>query len=243
MAFFKFRKAGAETAPTPAQVPSVESIRQRAKYRLAGASVLVLVGVIGLPMLFDKQPRPIAVDMPIDIPDKGKVSPLVVPPLPVSQPVTPVSSASVVNAPVVDMAASSTVAAVSALTEPKPKVAQAQAEKVQDATKNVVVDAAKAVSPAASAAASKPAQISSKPAAPADVRYVVQVGAFADNVRAHEVRVKLERAGLKTYAQVAQTADGKRIRVRTGPFTNKAEADKAAEKIKKLNLPAALLTL
>ena len=72
---------------------------------------------------------------------------------------------------------------------------------------------------------------------------MVQVGAFSDNVRAHEVRVKLERAGIKTYAQNADTKDGRRIRVRVGPFTNKAEADKVAEKIKKLNLPAALLTL
>ena len=48
-------------------------MRQRAKHRLIGAAVLVLIGVIGFPLLFDKQPRPIAVDTPIDIPDKNKV--------------------------------------------------------------------------------------------------------------------------------------------------------------------------
>jgi DedD protein len=74
-------------------------------------------------------------------------------------------------------------------------------------------------------------------------RYVVQVGAFADPKRAHEVRLKVERSGLKTYTQVAETKDGSRIRVRVGPFDSKGEADKAAEKIKRLDLPVAILTL
>ena len=76
MAFFKFRKGGDEHA-TPAPAPeSLEAMRRRARHRLIGASVLVLVGVVGFPLLFDSQPRPIAVDIPIEIPDKTKVTPL-----------------------------------------------------------------------------------------------------------------------------------------------------------------------
>jgi DedD protein len=86
------------------------------------------------------------------------------------------------------------------------------------------------------------APASKSPAADAG-RFVVQVGAFADATRAQEVRLKVERAGLKTYTHVAETKDGRRTRVRVGPFSTRAEAQKAAEKIKKLNLPAALLTL
>ncbi len=74
-------------------------------------------------------------------------------------------------------------------------------------------------------------------------RYIVQVGAFADVAKAREVRLKVERTGLKTYTHVAKTPEGTRTRVRVGPFANRAEADKAAEKIKKLDLPAAILTL
>jgi DedD protein len=74
-------------------------------------------------------------------------------------------------------------------------------------------------------------------------RFVVQVGAFAENEKAREVRLKVERAGLKTYVHVAETPQGKRIRVRVGPFATRAEADKAAAKIKTLDLPAAILTL
>ena len=67
--------------------------------------------------------------------------------------------------------------------------------------------------------------------------------AFADPDRARETRQKLERAGLSTYAHVADTPDGKRTRVRVGPFSSRAEADKAAAKVKALGLPAAVLTL
>ena len=72
---------------------------------------------------------------------------------------------------------------------------------------------------------------------------MVQVGAFADNERASVARLKLEKAGLKTYTQVAETKEGKRIRVRLGPFESRAEADKAAAKVKGLDLPAAVLAL
>ena len=72
---------------------------------------------------------------------------------------------------------------------------------------------------------------------------VVQVGAFAEAARAQEVRRRLERAGLKTYTHVADTPEGKRIRVRVGPFDTRAEAEKVAEKVKGLGLPAAVLTL
>jgi DedD protein len=48
---------------------------------------------------------------------------------------------------------------------------------------------------------------------------------------------------MKTYTHVVDTKEGRRIRVRVGPFASKAEADKAADKIKKLDLPAAILTL
>jgi len=80
-------------------------------------------------------------------------------------------------------------------------------------------------------------------AAPATVRLVVQVGAFAEQARAQEVRQRLERAGLRTYTQVANTPDGSRIRVRLGPFGTRAEAERAAEQVRQMGLPATILTL
>ena len=48
---------------------------------------------------------------------------------------------------------------------------------------------------------------------------------------------------MKTYAQIAETPDGKKFRVRVGPFDKRSDAEKAAEKIKKIGLPAAILGL
>ena len=53
----------------------------------------------------------------------------------------------------------------------------------------------------------------------------------------------MEKAGLKTYTQVVNPKEGRRTRVRVGPFETRAEADKAAEKIRKLELPATILEL
>ena len=76
MAFFKFRlptqNAGevpGNTSNTPAE--SVEALRRRARHRLIGASVLVVVGVVGFPLLFDTQPRPVSTDIAVDIPDRS----------------------------------------------------------------------------------------------------------------------------------------------------------------------------
>ena len=82
-----------------------------------------------------------------------------------------------------------------------------------------------------------------KPVAASGARFVVQVGAYADVVKAREARMKLERAGIKTYTQVVQAPEGKRIRVRVGPVESKAEVDKLAEKIRKLDLTAQILEL
>ena len=63
MAFFKFRLPGskAETrASSTGPVESIEGLRRRARHRLIGAAVLVLVAVIGFPLVFDTQPRPVA---------------------------------------------------------------------------------------------------------------------------------------------------------------------------------------
>ena len=95
----------------------------------------------------------------------------------------------------------------------------------------------------AEAAKAKALQEAKSVDAGAGGRYVVQVGAFAEKDKARQAQQKLERAGLRNYTNVAETKNGTRIRVRAGPFASRAEADKAAQKIKGLDLPAAVLTL
>lgn len=240
MAFFKFRKAGGEQ-PAPAPAPeSVDAMRKRARYRLTGAALLVLAGVIGFPILFDNQPRPIAVDIPIDIPDKAKVKPLaaVNPSADTKQSETPAGAASV-TAPV-------RVAEGPVVTHAAATPAAKEADKEE-----VIISPAK---PAPAKAADKPApkaeaksdpKADTKPDQKAEApgRFIVQFGAFTDSARAHEARLKVEKAGMKTYAQIAESPEGKKFRVRVGPFEKRSDAEKAAEKIKKLDLPAAILGL
>jgi DedD protein len=76
-----------------------------------------------------------------------------------------------------------------------------------------------------------------------DTRYIVQVGAFSDTNTAQTARAKVEKLGIKTYTQEVNTPTGKKIRVRVGPYPNKAEADKAMASLKKAGLVAAVLTL
>ena len=247
MALFKFRKGGDASPPSPAQPETIEALRRRARHRLIGAAVLVLLGIIGFPLLFDTQPRPVAVDIPIEIPDRNKAKPLAPPPTavaPVAQAQAPEAPAAAPVAPKVEPPKPEAAKPEVAKTEPaKADVAKPKAEPVQQAKAEPA-----APKPAPADAARAQALLEGKPvqaagAEAADGRYVVQVGAFSDVTKARETRLKVERAGLKTYTHVAETKEGKRIRVRVGPFATRAEADKAAGKIKDLELPAAVLTL
>ena len=70
---------GRRSAPACAHA-RVRPARTRARPRLVGAAVLVGLGVIGFPLLFETQPRPIAVDIPIEIPSRDGAPPLSLPP-------------------------------------------------------------------------------------------------------------------------------------------------------------------
>jgi DedD protein len=245
MPFFNFRRtpAAAAAAGSSVQTESVEAIRKRAKHRLIGAVVLVLLGVVGFPLLFDTQPRPIADDIPIEIPGQNAVKPLVMPAP------APAASGKVAKPAPEPALASEKVLVPDKKPEPvaePPPVAKAE-PKPEPAPKPEVQPEPKATAkvPSASDEAARAKALLEGKQAPgvAKVRLVVQVGAFADAEKAHEVRLKLERAGLKTYTQVANTKDGQRTRVRVGPFSSRAEADKVASKIKSLDLPVAVLTL
>lgn len=71
--------------------------------------------------------------------------------------------------------------------------------------------------------------------------WFVQVGAFAKETNAQNVRVKVEATGLQSTAEQSDTPNGRLIRVRAGPFESKADAEKAALQIKALDLPAVLV--
>jgi DedD protein len=53
--------------------------KKRARRRLVGAIALALAAAVGLPMLLDSEPKPLAGDIAIQIPSKDKAAPLPVP--------------------------------------------------------------------------------------------------------------------------------------------------------------------
>ena len=254
---FASRSSATGKAPVPPP-QSIEAIRRRARHRLIGAAVLVLLGVIGFPLLFDTEPRPILVDIPIEIPSKN--------PKP-AMPAAPVVKEATKSAPAPAKPAEANVAANESLGEreevvasestrptqkpaerPPNPVLEKPPQKPETAALQAPVKATPASADAERARAllqGKPdpdKPVAAKPAAGTE-RLVVQVGAFAEAAGAREVRSKLERAGLKTYTHVAQTPQGERTRVRIGPFDNRADAEKAAARVKALGLPATVLTL
>ena len=225
MAFFKSRSPGNASADDKnadsLAAQSLDTLRRQARHRLIGATVLVLLAVIGFPLVFDTKPREVAADIRIDMPDKDAVRP--------SQAPTPPPSVVATPAPVPDAevpieqkaveAAPKSVVPPSVMTE-KAQPAVAKEEEV----------------------VSKPDPNSEKSGESAP-RFIVQVGAFAEESKSKEVRTKLENAGIKTYTHIAQTKEGKRIRVRVGPYATKEEAQKTADKIKSLQLSASVLTI
>lgn len=305
MAFFNFRwpgkkdeaesVAGAKRPSRLAQGESVEAMRRRARHRLIGAAVLVLIGVVGFPLLFDTQPRPIPVNIPIEIPDQANSAPEVVPGThvasqtaapsgrvaanaslddgeevlaPSARPAAPATATVAPAAPVVGAAVTAaavgTAAAVASQVKPEskpevkpqpkpePKPEKPKAEAKPEPKPEVKKPEAKPepkhkpeapkVDEAARARALLEGRSTSEPAAPKEAaasneRFIVQIGAFAEVGKANEIKGKL---GAGAFTQTVDTKDGKRTRVRMGPFKSREEADKAAARAKALGLPASV---
>lgn len=256
MAFFKFRfpgQAAADTAPSEAAISlpneNIDIVRRRARHRLIGSVVLVLMAVVGFPLLFDTQPRPVAVDTPIVIPDRQTAASLATAPAaqapakPLLSDVKPLPAQAGLDAREEVVLPSAPVAAPkpaeSKIAEPKsaePKSAPAKVAKqepVAPAKPKPKDDGSKAKS-----------LLDGKSGASNSERHAIQVGAFADAAKVREVRKKLEQAGLTTYTQTIDGKDGKQTtRVRVGPFDSREEADKAAGRIRKLELSPVVLRL
>lgn len=263
MAFFKFRFPGkaseaASEGLSASAGESMEVLRRRARHRLFGSVVLVFTAVVAFPLLFDSQPRPVAVDTPIVIPDRNGTLPLAAgAAVPAAQaPAKPLLSAAPVAAPaqvsaqaslepgkeevVAPAPAKDAVSHADAVpSKPEPKT-EARAEPKSESKTEPKIEA-KASTESQKAKALLEGKDSKS--AEAGAKVIVQIGAFADADKLREVRRKLEGAGLKTYTQTVEKDGKKTTRVRVGPFESRADADKAAARIRKLDLPAHLITL
>jgi cell division septation protein DedD len=183
-------------------------------------------------------PQPVLAAANVAMPEP---QPAVLPAVPATPPLAAASTSG-------DLAAQPAISAKmdDAAAKPAAEVAQAAPVVVPAAPelpKPVLVAAATAEETPADTSEAKPVAVKKRAAARPKVKHtwLVQVGAFAQESNAQNVRAKVEEIGLQTSAEPADTPAGRLTRVRVGPFETKDAADKAAMRLKALDLPTVLI--
>lgn len=214
------------------------------KPRLIGAIVLVALAVIFLPMLVDgPEPPSGTTEVPLDIPTppernfETRELPLT-PPAPAAN-VTPaadpndpdrVATVDVPYTPVQDAAPENTA----------PAAPAAPSDAAPAASSPAATPAAPVATAPAAAAPASPA-----PVASADGRYAVNLGSYANLDNARALVASMKAAGLAAYAEDTTSAGKPALRVRIGPFAQRAEAESArlsALRVRK-DLPTGVVAL
>lgn len=186
------------------------SLKRKARRRLIGAVALTTAIVVLLPMLLDREPRPVGQDIELRIPDKDKVGEFAPK---VGLPPASAPAAAPVPAPVTTDTAVAAPQAVAAAKEPESKPAPAAKKPDTAAPEQAPL---KPESKAAEQAQAEPQQ-----------NFVVQIGAFSKVDSAHYLQKKLSKEGFKVYTEKA----GDKTRVRAGPYATREAADKVRHKL------------
>ena len=227
-----------------------QHLKKRARRRLVGAIFFVSLVAVLVPTLMDSEPRPPAQDIDIRIPgqDDKAFTPALVPPAePVaasskSAPETPEMPPLVRQDPVPETPATKPPAAViPKQTESRiePKV-EPKAEKKPAPAKEAPAKAGDKDTPALKDEASRAAAILAGKAADAPAsasgQHVVLIGAFSNEANVANLRKKLGEQGIKVYTEALDSPQGKKTRVRAGPFPNREAAEKALKKMQQIGV-------
>jgi DedD protein len=214
--------------------PNDLQLKKRARRRLVGAAALALFAVIVLPMVMDREPRPLSQDIQVRIPSQdatgfaAKLMPgkPVATPMPAPEPIAEQKSevqakseaapAAPVAVPAPDKPVAQTTAA------PAAKPAEKPAEKVTAPEKK----AETVEKPAAKAAAD------AKPSTDDSGQWVIQLGAFKEAGNIKLLLAKLKGIGVPAYTEKMESPQGPRTRVRAGPFATQEAAEKARGRLK-----------
>jgi DedD protein len=271
MGLFSFLQRSSASDPSRTGTPDpVQAARSRARRRLIGAAVLLGVGVIGFPLLFETQPRPIPVDIPIEIPRKEGAPTLPLPPPRTASAAPAVArvSSGVTTSEASRPAPASAATATAPRTEatpprseptaaaapvakptpsrsepPKPESAKAEPRGADGARARALLEGQEADDKTRTVAAAEPNKPDATAKADAAGRFIVQVGSYGEASSARDMRQRVDKLGLKSYTQAADVDGKRRIRVRVGPFNSREDAEKAAGTLKAAGLPAAIQTL
>ncbi|MES2756178.1 MAG: SPOR domain-containing protein [Pseudomonadota bacterium] len=229
--------------------------KKRARRRLVGAIALALAVAVGLPMVLDSEPKPLAGDIAFQIPSRDKAPPLAVP----AAPGVAVAAADsldkreeFIDPPKTEEREIKTVA----VAEPKPAVPKPEPKAETKPEPKVVKPepkpaepkpAAKPVVKAEDKPAAKPEEaaraldiLEGKPAAAASEKFVVQVAALGTAEKVAELQGKLKEAGIRSFTHKVSTPGGERIQVKVGPFSRE-EADRMRAKLDKVGMSGSIV--
>lgn len=198
------------------------SLRKKARRRLVGAIVLVLLMVVFVPMFLDREPRPTKKDIDIRIPAvPGQTS--------APQPRLPPPPAGTPNEPPAP-------ASQPAAAEPAPA---ADVKPVAE-TPAPAPEPTPAPPPPPEKPAAKPVAEAPEPPAKSEAKVgeqlVIQLGAFSDARNARHLLEKVKAEKIPAYVDTIKTPRGERTRVRAGPYPNLAAAERGLARLKTLKL-------
>lgn len=237
-------------------------LKKRARRRLVGAVALAVFAAVVLPMVMDQTPQAPVEDVQIRIPGQDQVAPLK-PVVPAVKPAEasatgeklppaaekPVEKSSAVVKPVektdkadkpADRPVERTVEKQS--DKPAPKVPEKTAEKPAEKAVEKVADKAATKDKdegqrAAAILAGKPAEAAKPSAAGGNGgEHVILIGAFANPANVKQLQTKLGELNIKVFTETLDSPQGKKTRVRAGPFPNRDAADKALERMKRIGV-------
>ncbi len=219
----KFSSRGSRvTADDPVLTEDPEY--QRARHRLIGAAVLVLIAIVVLPRVLDSKPKTISNDIAVTIVSS---LPAAAPsqPTPLPSPGPKSEEAKTVTTPAVPTVAVPT----PAVSSPAKSAAPSPADKTMGLAAGEEVVVAANSNANGSAAANANLGTSGK--------FVIQIGAFASEERANGWIAKLKEQKIPNYVLNRTGTDGSKLyALRAGPFEDKEAAETAEKKIKAMGL-------
>ena len=216
-------------------------LKKRARRRLVGAIAFAGLAAVVLPMVMDDEPKQQVQDVQIRIPgqdqtpfvpkvDKPAPAPAAVAETPQNEVVPEKPEAAKESPPVVVKPAETP-----PVSKPVEKATEKPAEKKTE--KPVEKPAKASESEQQRAAAILGGKSADAPAANSGSgQYLILIGAFANQGNVKVLQTKIGELGIKVITEPLDSPDGKKTRVRAGPFPNRVAADKALEKIKKIGV-------
>ena len=225
--------AAATPLPTP---DNAEQLRRRANRRLLGASILLLIAIIAVPMFLEREPPPLPDNVDVRIPpvEGAKFEPK----FPTGSDAKksgskvaekPAEIPAITEPSGAQAAISGVIAALPVPTPSPPAVAPKEAEK-----------------PAAKAPAKASETAAAKETAPADRKsgqHVVQVIAVRDPATAKQMYDKAKGLKFPVYTETIDVNNGVVIRVRVGPYATQQQAESARAKLVQAGFEAKVLVL